>query len=156
MMRRMFGAGWNGERGFTLVEVLVATVVLSIGLVAVATGFQYATSGVETGKGETQAVFLAEQRLEFLKNLALTNWASACLNAGTINETSSTSVAACPPSPPSGNYRRDTTIADNPGAPCATNCKMVTVQVFYKPITGGGDLSQERRVDVVVLLVPRT
>ena len=156
MIRRMFGARWNGERGFTLAEVLIATFVQTIGLVAVATGFQYAASGVETGKGETQALFLAEQRTEFLKNLALTNWASACLGAGTTNETSSTSVAACTPSPPSGNYRRATTTVDNPGAPCATNCKMVTVSVFYKPITGRGDLSQERRVDVVVLLVPRT
>jgi prepilin-type N-terminal cleavage/methylation domain-containing protein len=156
MMRRVLGARWNGERGFTLAEVLIATFVLVIGLVAVMTGFQYAASGVETGKGETQALFFTEQRIEFLKNLALTNWASACLGAGTTNETSSTSVAACTPSPPSGNYRRDTTITDNPGAPCATNCKRVTVSVFYKPITGRGDLSQERRVDVVVLLVPRT
>ena len=156
MMRRTYGARRNGERGFTLAELLVAIFVLTIGLVAVATGFQYATSGVETGKGETQAVFLAEQRLEFLKNLALTSWSSACLGAGTTNETSSTAVAACTPSPPSGNYRRDTTIADNPGAPCATNGKMITVSVFYKPITGQGDLSQERQVAVVVLLVPRT
>lgn len=156
MMRRIFGAGWNGERGFTLAEVLVATFVLTIGLVAVMTGFQHATSGVETGKGETQALFLAEQRAEFLKNLALTNWTSACLAAGTTNETSSTSVATCTPSPPSMSYRRDTTIVDNPGAPCATSCKMVTVSVFYRPITGQGDLSQERRVDVIVLLVPRT
>lgn len=156
MMRRTFDRGRQDERGFTLVEVLVATFILSIGLVAVATGFQYATSGVETGHGETQAVFLAEQRIEFLKNLTLSNWSSACLTAGTTNETSATSVAACTPTPPTGSYRRDTTIADNPGAPCATNCKMVTVSVFYKPITGRGDLSQERRVDVVVLLVPRT
>ena len=42
-----------GERGFTLAEVLVATLVILVGLVAVATGFQYATSGVETGRGET-------------------------------------------------------------------------------------------------------
>lgn len=161
MMRRMFGAGWHGERGFTLAEVLVATVVLSIGLVAVATGFQYATSGVDTGKGETQALFLAEQRIELLKNLALTDWTSACLAGAappglTTNETSATAVAVCTPTPPTGSYRRDTTIVDNPGAPCAINCKMVTVSVFYRPVTGRGDVRQERRVDVTVLLVPRT
>src|SRR2546426_8333664 len=38
-------------RGFTLAEVLVATAVLTIGLVAIATGFPYATSGVATGGG---------------------------------------------------------------------------------------------------------
>ena len=52
------------ERGFTLGEVLVATLVLAVGLVGIATGFQYATSGVEIGKGETTAAFLAEQRVE--------------------------------------------------------------------------------------------
>ena len=45
------------EGGFTLAEVLVATFVLVIGLAAVATGFQYATSGGATGKGERTAVF---------------------------------------------------------------------------------------------------
>ena len=84
MMRGGFGLGGRKARGFTLAEVLVATFVLSIGLLAVATGFQYATSGVETGRGETQATFLAEQRLEQLKNLALTNWGSATLAEGTV------------------------------------------------------------------------
>src|SRR5207245_2754160 len=37
------------EGGFTLAEVLVATFVIAIGLTAVATGFQYAMSGVATG-----------------------------------------------------------------------------------------------------------
>jgi len=82
-MRRPVG---HTERGFSLGEVLVATLVLAIGLVGIATGFQYATSGVEIGKGETTAAFLAEQRLEWLKAIALTNWASATLKAGTTIE----------------------------------------------------------------------
>ena len=49
----------KGQRGFTLAEVLVAVFVIMVGLVAVATGFQYATSGVATGRGETVATFLA-------------------------------------------------------------------------------------------------
>src|SRR5207244_11807421 len=73
----------HNERGFSLGEVLVATLVLAIGLVGITTGFQYATSGVEVGKGETTAAFLAEQRLEWRKALALTNWGSAPLKAGT-------------------------------------------------------------------------
>ena len=76
----------RNERGFTLGEVLVTMVVLSVGLVAVATGFQYATSGVEMGNGETTAAFVAAQRLEQLKALALTDWASVTLSAGTTTE----------------------------------------------------------------------
>ena len=153
MTRRRLGLGGRVECGFTLAEVLVATFVLSIGLLAVATGFQYATSGVETGKGETQATFLAEQRLEQLKNLALTNWGSATLAEGTTNE-GYNSIAGAP------FYRRTTVIDDDPeltaGLPCNTNCKLVRVTVFYKPVTGRGDLSQERQVTVVVMLAPRT
>src|SRR5204863_7686442 len=71
----------RSQRGCTLAEVLVATLVLSIGLVAVATGFQYATSGVATGKGETTATFLAEQKVEQLKATALVDWTNATLSA---------------------------------------------------------------------------
>jgi prepilin-type N-terminal cleavage/methylation domain-containing protein len=64
----------SGQRGFTLTEVLVAVFVILVGLVAIATGFQYATSGVATGRGETMAAFLAQQRIEQLKTVALVNY----------------------------------------------------------------------------------
>jgi prepilin-type N-terminal cleavage/methylation domain-containing protein len=64
----------SAERGFTLVEILVATAIIMVGLVAVATGFQFATSGVATGRGETIATFLAEQRIEQLKTVAMSNF----------------------------------------------------------------------------------
>ena len=56
-----------GAPGFTLAEVMIAVAVLTIGLLAIGVGFQQATSGVATGRGETTAVFLAEQRIEQLK-----------------------------------------------------------------------------------------
>lgn len=139
----------RNERGFTLGEVLVAVLVLSIGLVGIATGFQYATSGVETGKGETTAAFLAEQRLERLKALALTNWTSATLNAGTTTEGYGSIADAA-------LYRRVTTIIDSPGGTCTANCKLVQVTVFYRPVTGRGQLDQERRLDVITMLVTRS
>ena len=162
MMRTAFGFPRTGDRGFTLAEVLVATFVLSIGLVAVATGFQYATSGVETGKGETQAVFLAEQRIEQLKSQAIANFTATsgctaplpttCLGAATTTENYGAITGAL-------FYKRTTVIADNPGAantPCSTNCKMVTVTVNYKPVTARGEVNQERSVILVVMLAPRT
>jgi len=149
MRRFADGRPTRSERGFSLGEVLVATLVLAIGLVGIATGFQYATSGVELGKGETTAAFLAEQRLEWLKALALTNWTSATLEAGTATEGYG-SIADAP------FYRRVTTIIDSPGGACAANCKLVQVTVFYRPVTGQGQLDQERRLDVVTMLVTRS
>jgi len=137
------------ERGFTLAEVLIATFILAIGLVGVATGFQYATSGVETGKGETTAAFLTEQRLEQLKATALVDWTNASIAAGTTTEAYGSIANA-------SAYRRVTTITDNPGGTCTANCKLVQVTVFYKPVTGRGQLDQERRVDVLTMLVSRT
>jgi prepilin-type N-terminal cleavage/methylation domain-containing protein len=136
------------QRGFTLGEVLVAILVLAVGLVGVVTGFQYATSGVELGKGETTAAFLAEQRLEWLKALALANWKSATLEAGTTTEGYGSIADAA-------LYRRVTTITDSPGGACAANCKVVRVTVFYRPVTAQGQLDQERRLDVVTMLVIR-
>jgi type II secretory pathway pseudopilin PulG len=137
------------EWGFTLGEVLVATLVLAIGLAGIATGFQYATSGVETGKGETTAAFLAEQRLEWLKAVALTNWTSPTLKAGTTTESYGSIADAA-------LYRRVTTITDSPGGSCGATCKLVQVTVFYRPVTGQGQLDQERRLDVITMLVTRS
>jgi len=131
------------ERGFTLAEVLIATVILSIGLVAVATGFQYATSGVETGKGETTAAFLAEQRLEQLKATALVDWTNASIAAGTTTEAYGSIANA-------SAYQRVTTITNNPGGTCTANCKLV------QPVSARGQLDQERRVDVYSMLASRT
>ena len=137
------------ERGFTLAEVLVAAFVLAVGLTAVVTGLQYARSGLEAARGETTAVFLAEQRLEHLKAVSLANWPAADLGAGTtVEEYGSIAGASA--------YRRVTTIADSPGGTCAERCKLARVTIFYRPVTVSGQLDQERRLDVVTMLVSRT
>jgi prepilin-type N-terminal cleavage/methylation domain-containing protein len=144
-------------RGFTLAEVMVAAAVLSIGLVGIAMGFQYATSGVATGRGETTATFLAEQRLEQLKALAIADWTNATLNAGTTTDYCPSTGAACTTTATTGFYRRVTTIVDTPGGTgCTANCKRVQVQVFYRPVTSRGELDQERDLTVLTVLVPRS
>jgi prepilin-type N-terminal cleavage/methylation domain-containing protein len=143
----------RSQQGFTLAEVLMATFILSIGLVAVGTGFQYASSGVETGKGETTATFLAEQKVEQLKATALVDFANATLNAATTTEYCPSTGAACTGAATVGFYRRVTTISDNPGGTCAASCKLIQVSVFSRPVTGQ---NQEQRVDLRTIVVSRT
>src|SRR5207253_8925604 len=121
----------------------------AIGHVAIAPRVQNATSGVEVGKCETPAAILAEQRLEWLKALALTNWGSATLKAGTTMEGYGSIADA-------SLYRRVTMITDSPGGACAAHCKLMQVTVFYRPVTGRGQLDQERRLDVITMLVTRS
>jgi len=160
------------EAGFTLAEVLVAAVVIVIGLTAVATGFQFATGGIATGRGETVAIFLAEQRLEQLRAVALVNfngpWPSGpSLAAGTTAEFCQTSNIGttgtnCQSGAITGttSYTRTTVITDNPGGSGCTGvppliCKRVRVSVGYRPVTSHGDVSQLRQVDVFSQVAPR-
>ena len=127
----------------------MATFILSVGLAAVAIGLQHATSGIETGKGETTAAFLAEQRLEQLKALALADWPSPILSAGTTAEDYGSLPDASP-------YRRVTTITDGPGWTCTAQLQ---AGAGHGPLPAGhgrGQLDQERRLEVVTMLVSRS
>jgi prepilin-type N-terminal cleavage/methylation domain-containing protein len=158
------------ESGFTLTEVLVATLIIVVGLVAVATGFQFATAGVATGRGETIAIFLAEQRIEQLKGVAMSNFTAPALDSGATTEfCQATNIGAtttnCQGAAITGvaSYQRVTTIVDSgngttcgnaPAAPPIL-CKRIQVRVTYNPVTSRGDVSQPRMVDVFTMLVPR-
>ena len=143
----------NRPAGFSLVELLIATSVLAVGLLAVATGFQFATESVEAGRGHTVATFLAEQRIEAVKSLALLDWTDPRLAAGVTAE----AYGAIPDAP---GYRRDTQIADYGGndcadaAPAVVACKRVRVTVRYRPLADGA--GRERQVDLLTVLVART
>ena len=136
----------TNERGMTLVEVLVAVAVITVGLTAVATGMQLATGSIATGQQETTAVFLAEQRLEDIKAFAL----SPAAAQGFANVTSAnfpvenySSIANY------GGYRRAVTIT-NPSA----TMKRVTVDVFYVPVAVAS-ANAERQVTVSTVLRSR-
>jgi prepilin-type N-terminal cleavage/methylation domain-containing protein len=151
--------------GFSLAEVLVATAVLTIGLMAVAIGFQQAGSGVAVGGGETAAVFLAEQRIEQLRAVAMSDFAGASLAAGTTTEHCvaghvSGNAPTCQGAPNGGpSYTRSTTVTDvTAGVGCPAvplSCKQVDVSVTYRPVTSTGQLDQVRSVRLVTVLGPR-
>lgn len=58
----------HDQRGITLAEILVATVVISIGLVGLAIVIPLSSYGVHEGNALSTATFLAEQKLEEVRS----------------------------------------------------------------------------------------
>ncbi len=75
------------ERGFSLIEVLIAVIVLGVGVTALAGGSALVTRQVSRGRSVTIANQLATQKLDSLRFLAaLPNGASQrCTNAGFVS-----------------------------------------------------------------------
>jgi prepilin-type N-terminal cleavage/methylation domain-containing protein len=145
----------GGRDGFTLVETLVAMAIIAVGLIGVAASFQHGLSGIETGRGESVAIFLVEDKLEELRALALVDWTHLALQPGTSTEYCQPASAGCSTTPTPSAFRRTTTVTAGSGGTCTAQCKIVSVAVVYRPITAMGQLDQERRVDVAALFVPR-
>ena len=142
--RRARSSRLGDEQGLSLAEVLVTSVIVTVGLTAIAGGFQYALSGVEAGKKQTDAAFLAEQRLEQITADALTNYGSM----PAYPDEAYGAIAGHP------SHRRTVTITDAPDG--VENIKRVQVSVFYA-LHGsyGVDLS-EREVRIDALLARKT
>ncbi len=137
-----------GEAGFTLAEIMVACAIISVGLIGVATGFGFGVDGVEAGRQQSTAVFLAEQRIEQAKDLAARTPNLASLTVANLPATEAYgTIAGAPP-----GYRRTTTLTTNPGG--ATGAR-VDVSVFYRPVTGRGVLTTERSIALSIFLANR-
>jgi len=145
----------GSQAGFSLAELLAAVFIISVGLVAVGAGFATAIQGVETGRQQTTATFLAEQRMEQVRATALGNSLVACM--GFVNVT-----AACFPTQAYASitnapgYRSTVTITDYlVGGNVAR--KRVDVEVFYQPVVAWGvQLSAERSVRLSTLIANHT
>jgi type IV pilus assembly protein PilV len=70
-------------KGFTLVEVMVGLVILAIGLLAIAAMQVTSTKGGYFSNNVTQATILAQDKLEYLKNLS---YSDSNLSSGEHNE----------------------------------------------------------------------
>jgi prepilin-type N-terminal cleavage/methylation domain-containing protein len=139
----------KSQTGFTLIEVLITIVFVSIGIVAVLSSLSIGVSGVDRGRRTTTALFLSEQRMEEIKAFSLSNnplqgWINV-VPASFPAEAYGT-IAGYP------DYRRTVTITNNPGGAALT--KQVEVWVFYRPISptvNGG----ENSITTATLLVSR-
>ena len=155
------------ESGFTLVELLVAIAILMIGLVAIMQWFPMGTAGVESGRRQSTAVFLAEQKIEQIKALSLSSAANQGFTTVVPGGGCFTSVA--PPGvcnndafgsiPGYPEYNRTVTITCMTGGPppVAAACpvgtvRMVRVQVQYRRVTDRGVLTGGQQVDVATII----
>jgi type II secretory pathway pseudopilin PulG len=138
----------SGQGGFTLAEILVACAVISLGVIGISAGFGYGVDGVEAGRQQSTALFLAEQRIEQAKELAARTPNLADLNTTNLPATEAYGSISGAPS----TYRRTTTITSNPGG---TTGARVDVSVFYRPVTGRGVLTTERVVSLSIFLANR-
>lgn len=139
------------EAGLTLVEILVAVAVIMIGLVAVMQLFPVGTQSMDTGRKQSTAVFLAEQRIEQIKAFALSNpWSnlpancSPCAAVAPFNSQGFNTIPGYP--------EYSITVNLQPG-PTATT-RLVRIQVSYRRITGGGSAVQAagNQVDMATLI----
>lgn len=136
--------------GLTLVEILVALGILTLGLTALLSALPVAFGGVSSGRQSSTALFLAVQRLEEIKAFAM----SPDPSQGFANVTSPN----FPPEPYAlingyTHYRRQVAIDDPPVVPA--NMKGVRVRVFYRPATPAGVVAHESAVSVATLIAAR-
>ncbi len=141
----MKGVPWREEAGFTLVEILVAVAIIMIALVAVIQWFAIGTQGMDTGKKQSTAVFLGEQKLEQIKAWALSTQTAPVAQGFTTVTLAGTCRTAGPCADDNPNFNGVNIIAGYPEYsrtviitnPTATTT-LVRVQVGYRRSHEGG------------------
>jgi type II secretory pathway pseudopilin PulG len=134
----------------TIVEILFAVAILGVGLVALSSAIPLAAYGIQEGNQLSTATFLANQRLEQVRNatwtvcpavdnVGVSESDAAPQSAGVTTFADETSLPA-----PYAGYSRNVRISASLGpATCpggvltgTTGLRQVTVTVTYRPMTG--------------------
>ena len=127
MMARILRRLVRDEGGFALIELLIASTVLAVGLMAVLASFS--TGYLELNRANTQATtnLLADKTMEAYRGKQY----SALPAAGTTSQTYS--AASTPASPDGRTYTVQTTVVDtsatNTSGSTARTVKVITVTV---------------------------
>ena len=120
------GKNKGKQEGWTLIEVLVAIVILCVGLLAVGTMQISAIRGNFMGGNTSIALTLASQKMEDLLNRNYTD--AALANGAHTEQVSDSGVVAA-----GGFYRRDWTITDTvTGASNWPTMKEITIIVSWE------------------------
>lgn len=115
------------QRGITMIELMLAMLLLAIALVGLAASFPLAMVGVATGGFQTTATLLAQQCIDIAKSIASESNGYTTLPA--------TLPASCPDGAVTGYAGFSRTVTITPAAPPA---QMTTVTVAISFSGGGG------------------
>ena len=133
------GKNKGKQEGWTLIEVLVAIVILCVGLLAVGTMQISAIRGNFMGGNTSIALTLASQKMEDLLNRNYTD--AALANGAHTEQVSDSGVVAA-----GGFYRRDWTITDTvTGASNWPTMKEITIIVSWEGNRHRVSISSMRR-----------
>ena len=160
----------SSERGMTLAEVLVALPIITIGLLALLSTIPLSTYAIQDGSQTSTATFLANQRLEQVRNA---QWMATCpATVDSIGVSASSTAAPAsggvttfadenPIAAPYTGYTRRVRITDSVASSTVCNVatgaitgtygiRTVTVTVTYQPLsaTGANAVSGSRSVAV--------
>ena len=140
----------RGARGLTLIEVMIAAGVIAVGLSALLAAVPFAAYGTREGYQVSTATFLANERLEQVRNA---RWESTPRPVDQLGVSAGPSAApatggvitfpdeAALPAPHE-QYARVVRIADCGAGACGGiargDLRQVTVTVAYRPMTGVG------------------
>lgn len=141
----------RNQAGMSLAEVLVASTVVSVGLTGLLSAVPLAGYGLHEGQSLSTATFLANQRLEEVRNA---QWTQSPVADSLGVSTPSTAAPAvggigvtfpdeAPMTAPYAGYTRTVRIADCGVAPgCGgiinPGMRQIVVSVSYTPLTGTG------------------
>jgi prepilin-type N-terminal cleavage/methylation domain-containing protein len=120
----------RSSSGFTLVEVLVAIVVLGIGIVALVGSSAMVTRMIGRGKVETRAAQVASRRLETLR-LAAYSTSPRCTAAGFAD----------------GGPVSTSNVTESWVVPAAGKVRTVQVNVSYRTVQGARTASLQTRIE---------
>jgi prepilin-type N-terminal cleavage/methylation domain-containing protein len=120
------------ERGFTLIEITIAMVIMMVVCLGAASLFSYAAYYVSGGNDRTQALAVAQQALESLRHCTYSTKLTDPLLAATATPTISTVYRGADPADPASTgraYRLQVMITDVASPLGASTLKNITVSV---------------------------
>lgn len=156
------------RRGTTLVEVMVAAGIITVGLSALLAAVPFASYGTREGYQLSTATFLANERLEQVRNA---RWESEPRPVDEVgvsptptgapeNGTATTFADEAALPAPYGDYARAVRIIDcGSGGGCSgiakADLRQVTITVTYRPMTGVGVSAIAKAAAITTLITKR-